>query len=285
MINFKHYDGNPFDLYRDAVSRKKGVDKNNLTEIEDKVNKSYKTYTEAFNHKNVHLLNKDESYSLVQKQALKGLYNSSSTVVKTIREWIDKNNKQTYLRICPYCTISRANTTEHIIPKNDYPEYAINALNLLPCCSECNSAKGENTKDDLGNPLFINFYYDQLPETQYLHVRLKFDKHNVIDFEYYIDNTENKIDEYKFNLIKSHFKRLGLLQKFYEKAIGEYTEIENGLKRNASRLGVTMCLEDLKENALEDAKEYGANHWKVILKLTLAESSEYAMYLEQQIVK
>lgn len=43
------------------------------------------------------------------------------------------------------------------------------------------------------------------------------------------------------------------------------------------------CLNDLRSNTLEDAKEYGSNHWKVILKLALADSEWYAKYLEKQI--
>lgn len=36
------------------------------------------------------------------------------------------------------------------------------------------------------------------------------------------------------------------------------------------------------KNALEDAKEYGTNHWKVVLKLALAKSKWYAEYLENK---
>lgn len=57
------------------------------------------------------------------------------------------------------------------------------------------------------------------------------------------------------------------------------------IKSSASESGVKKCLEDLRSNTLEDAKEYGSNHWKVILKLALADSEWYAKYLEKQIKK
>lgn len=284
MINFTPYDGDSFNLYKDAVDRKRNVaDKLKLQNIEKKVKNSYDNYQAAFIDKSVHTLNKDDSYSLDEKDLLKGLYGSSHKVVRDIRAWIDVHNKRTYLRKCPYCTLSRANTTEHILPKDDYPEYAIDALNLLPCCSECNSAKGSKVRDENGNPRIINFYYNMLPETQYLYVRLLEDEKGYIDFEYYLDNPNRQVEEPMFQLIQSHFKIFGLIKSFEEEAIANYVEIENRLKRSASESGVKKCLEDLRSNTLEDAKEYGSNHWKVILKLALADSEWYAKYLEKQI--
>lgn len=284
MINFNHYDGDSFQLFHEAVGRKGNGDaKIALQNIEDKVKGSYETYQKAFENKQVHLLTQTDLYLPNEQQLLKDLYGSKAKVVKEVRKWIDEHNKRTYLRKCPYCTLSRANTTEHILPKEKYPEYAIDALNLLPCCSDCNSLKGEKVRDENGNPLIINFYYHQLPEEQYLFVRLIEDKNGCIDFEYYLDNPTQAVDKSMFQLIQNHFEKLGLLSKFEEEAVVNYTEIENRLKSSAFECGVEKCLKDLENNALEDAKEYGRNHWKVILKLSLAESKWYAEYLEKQI--
>lgn len=286
MINFIPYDGDSFNLYKDAVDRKKNIaDKLKLQNIEEKVKNSYDNYQAAFIDKSVHSLNKDDSYSIEEKFLLKDLYGSNHEVIRDIRAWIDNHNKRTYLRKCPYCTLNRANTTEHILPKDVYPEYAIDALNLLPCCSECNSAKGVKVKDDNGNHLIINFYYNKLPEVQYLYVRLLEDEKGFIDFEYYLDNPVHQVDEPMFQLIQSHFEKLGLIEKYEEEAIANYVEIENSLKTSVSESGVKKCLEDLRSNTLEDAKEYGRNHWKVILKLALADSEWYANYLTKQIKK
>lgn len=199
-----------------------------------------------------------------------------------VLEGIDISQRYNFSVKCeiPYCALSRANTTEHILPKDDYPEYAIDALNLLPCCSDCNSAKGSKVRDGNGNPLIINFYYNKLPETQYLYVRLLEDEKGYIDFEYYLDNPNHQVEEPMFQLIKSHFEKLGLIEKYEEEAIANYVEIENSLKSSASESEVKKYLNDLRSNTLEDAKEYGSNHWKVILKLALADSEWYTKYLE-----
>lgn len=86
MINFTPYDGDSFNLYKVAVDRKRNVaDKLKLQNIEEKVKNSYDNYQAAFNGKSVHSLNKDDSYSLDEKDLLKGLYGSSNRVVRDIR--------------------------------------------------------------------------------------------------------------------------------------------------------------------------------------------------------
>ena len=84
-----------------------------------------------------------------------------------------------------------------------------------------------------------------------------------------------------FQLIQSHFEKLGLIDKYEEATIADYVEIKNSLKNSASKCGVKICLEELRSNTLEEAKDYGSNHWKVILKLALADFEWYAKYLEK----
>lgn len=120
-----------------------------------------------------------------------------------------------------------------------------------------------------------------MPETQYLYVRLLEDEKGYIDFEYYLDNSDHQVEKPMFQLIQRHFGKLYLLRKYEEEAIANYREVENKLKSNASEYGIKKCLEYLHNNALEDAKEYGRSHWKVILKLALAESIWCEEYLEK----
>lgn len=49
MINFNHYDGDAFELYKNAVKAKKDkVGKESLTRIEDDVEAEYEIYKNAF---------------------------------------------------------------------------------------------------------------------------------------------------------------------------------------------------------------------------------------------
>lgn len=283
MINFNYYTDDAFELYKKAVAAKKDKDgKKTLELIENNIKTDYENYQYNFNRKNVHLLNSNANLSSTDKKLLKQLYGSNKKIIKHIRTWIDNNNKRTYLHKCPYCTINRANTTEHILPKDKYPEYAVDALNLLPCCSECNSLKGENVRNTTNEPLIINFYYNKLPNIQYLFVDLIFDSKGNVDFDYKLENNNN-IDEKMFHLLDSHFSKLNLLQRYKNEAINNYSEIENCILECFNELkDIDKCLNILKKQAYNDATQYGNNHWKVTLKLALANSVEYKEYLKNK---
>lgn len=70
-----------------------------------------------------------------------------------------------------------------------------------------------------------------------MYVRLLEDEKGFIDFEYYLDNPNHQVEEPMFQLIKSHFEKLGLIGKYEEEAISNYIEIENSLKVELQRVG------------------------------------------------
>lgn len=282
MINFNYYIGDAFVLYKRAVENKTDkAGKTVLEGVENSVESAYKSYDESFSNKNVHTLLPSNVFSQIEKGQLYGLYGSNKKIVKDIRTWIDNNNKRTYLRKCPYCTINSANTTEHILPKKKYPEYAVHAKNLLPCCSECNSKKGENIKDEQGKPIILNYYYDTLPNVQYLFVIISFDAKGIVDFEYRLDN-RNNVNEDLFELIESHYNKLDLLARFKAQAINIYSEIENSILVDVKDQGVENSLQTLRNKTVMDAVDYGLNHWKVVLKLALADSVDYSEYIKKK---
>ncbi|CAN7448880.1 hypothetical protein LJR038_004881 [Acidovorax sp. LjRoot38] len=49
------------------------------------------------------------------------------------------------LTACPYCGLQKNITTDHYLPKQHFPQYAVFSLNLVPACTDCqmNGAKGE----------------------------------------------------------------------------------------------------------------------------------------------
>lgn len=148
---------------------------------------------------------------------------------------------------------------------------------------EGDAKKNDNFKDEKsGKPLFLNFYYNILPKEQFLFVDLSFDKRGVVNFTYRLDNI-NHIDVELFDLIKSHYEKLDLLTRFKTKAISEYPEIDSSL-HFFSQLGdidIDVFLTRLKKKAIEDAKSYGYNYWKVVLYLALADSDDYKAYMNK----
>ena len=86
------------------------------------------------------------------------------------------------------------------------------------------------------------------------------------------------------SLNQRHFEKLGLLGRYKTEAINHYAEIENSILEDLEGGDdIDKCLDKLKNTAMRDAVEYGTNHWKVVLKLALADSNKYKEFLKGNI--
>lgn len=285
MINMKRYAGEktPYDLFTEAVDRK---DKNSadtiaLNAIKHKIEIAYRYYERTMANRKLGLLTPSRVLSRT-KEHLLGMYSPKCKLVKDFRTWHFNNNPQTYYKVCPYCTINSANTTEHIIPKEVYPEYAVNVLNLIPACSECNSFKGSNVIDENGQIFTINFYTDTLPDVRYLFARIT-PIEGCIQLEYYLEN-RNGVDANLYALIERHFNRYHLIDRYYTKAVQELSNIENYFKFEelTCEADYDKAASKLIRKTEADAITYGRNHWKIVMYYDAATSSVFKSYIMAQ---
>lgn len=279
MINLSPDTEDSFELYKKAVGRKhSSPEKEELISIEQQVRACYEEYKRHYDSNDIESLTQS-SVGQIHKDALLGLYRPNATLIKQFRERFYRRNPQTYNNLCPYCTLNEANTTEHILPKEQFPEYAIDTLNLIPACSNCNSIKGEQVVDSNGERITINFYKDALPQEQYLFV----DFHLLaqgIKAKYNIHNKGNISPEI-FSLIKRHFDKLGLLERFNDKAIQEISELTNLYfdKGFNSEEEYKIFSAKQLQKTVRDKLSLGYNHWKVILYQSAATSDVFKSFI------
>lgn len=277
MKNMRPYDKeDAFNIYKKAVSRKsEGDDKTNLLLIETQIAQCYELYNQYYERNKLEYLSSHE-VGVKYKKELQGLYGSKAKVVKDFRQVFFEINPRTYNNLCPYCLINSSNTTDHILPQEQYPEHAINVKNLIPACGECNSAKGENVLDAFGNKCTINFYVDILPEEQFLFVDI-IDIGGQMTFNYKLENVSNKINTKLYALIERHFEKLNLLNRYKEKAIQEIAEIRNTYLvetfDNEEQYKLFTSKQRMKCDL--DIREYGRNHWRVVLLRACADSEVF----------
>lgn len=281
MRNMKPYDQKePFEVYKDAVERKtNGAEKRELQSIEKQMGDCYANYDRHFLQNDLEYL-PHARVSTEHKDALLGLYGSKVKLMKDFRKRYFEINPQTYNNLCPYCVINSSNTIEHILPKDSYPEYSVDVKNLIPGCSECNSAKGEDVLNEKGKKQVINFYTDLLPGEQFLKVAITQNGAS-LNFKYYLDNTENRIALELYALIERHFEKLHLLIRYKDKAIQEFAEIKNTYLAEEftdETAYDAFAAKQIRKCNL-DAVEYGCNHWKVVLIKSCAESDVFKQYI------
>lgn len=281
MINLTQDTNDSFSEYKAAVDRKNddSIEKKELLSIEKPMEDCYINYKQYFDSNNLENLNAAR-VGQQHKDTLLGLYSSNTAIVKNFRKRYFAQNPQTYNNLCPYCTLSEANTTEHILPKEKYPEYAVDTLNLIPACSGCNSKKGDSVIDASGKRTTINYYTDTLPQEQYLYMDFEVSNNN-IKATYRLENYANKIDEEMYSLIERHFAKFDLLNRFNIKAIQEIGELINlyvveGISNEAEYN--TFAAKQIRKINM-DKPQLGYNHWKVILYQSAATSDVFKNYI------
>ena len=90
---------------------------------------------------------------------LKALYASPSKELKhinRIREDSDAN-------CCPMCGSFHSGTLDHLLPKSDYPVFAIFGRNLVPAC-KCNSKRSDRLTGGAGERILHPYFDDVLRE-------------------------------------------------------------------------------------------------------------------------
>jgi hypothetical protein len=107
--------------------------------------------------------------------------------VRELREEIRTIQPITIQNTCQHCAIDSVGSLDHILPKELFPEFVLNPLNLIPCCPICNSHKNQNWKSEEGADYFINLYTDRLPRVQYLFVEVEGEGGD-INFHFKLEN-------------------------------------------------------------------------------------------------
>lgn len=281
MIKIPKYTGDShFQDYKDAVSRCKGDKKKTLTALENDMERIYSEYDERFIHSDVH---NQLRHKLQDKTAiyLRSLYLSGNSITELFRkDYNTRLKNRIYAYRCPYCTYNETNTLEHILPKDLYPEYAVHALNLIPCCSQCNSYKGISIKDDSGMPSTLNFYYHDPNAIQFLEAEFELDGDNRPTFLYNVSFPVGS-DPYLSAIILNHYTRLHLTDRLRKRAESRYAEEEVKLILEYKGKPVSKLIEVIASYVNTYTPKYGKNHYYIAMLRCMANSEAYRNYLER----
>lgn len=190
----------------------------------------------------------------------------------------DENNR--LINTCQNCTINEVNSFDHVLPKDEFPEFAVNPKNLFPSCTQCNGYKSYIWRNGT-DALFLNLFLDILPSEQYLFANVSI-VGDEVEIEYTVEN-RNGIDLVLFNIIKSHYNRLHLPKRFSDNCEGVLTELINSILSIKDELSKEKIKEVTMAKANRDLNKFGHNYWKAITVIELINSDEFYDYaLEQQ---
>lgn len=257
-------------------SKNRGEYKERIILLKPRLLPCYTRYDNAFNNNALDVISVITTFTPAQKDDLIKLYKYSS------KPFIElKNNLLTLpngrgIDTCQYCTINSVNTLDHIIPKNDYPEYIIHPKNLFPVCSQCNSKKNTTWLTKNNEFEFLNLYTHDLPLVQYLFANVQW-VNNTFEVDFQLQNNGH-INENLFEVIKRHYHNLDLLTRFKLKSHEVITNFENSIISHKDHIDLATALTIALSTIRKNQAVWGVNHWEQVLCLELINGAAFRNY-------
>ncbi|GEN46251.1 HNH endonuclease signature motif containing protein [Alkalibacillus haloalkaliphilus] len=169
-------------------------------------------------------------------------------------------------KLCPMCGYRLSTTLDHFLPKSEYPTYAVDPLNLIPCCTDCNMEKG--TDVPAGETEKLHPYYDRVNDQKWLFAEVIYD--NGIGFRFKTIKPSVWSSQ-KYNKVNHHFHAFGLSELYSIYASQELNDQAFYLKKLSFEVGSLGVRKQLIEYQKSAEKHY-LNNWKSAMYEALGNS-------------
>jgi len=126
-------------------------------------------------------------------------YNDPPKLLSFIKELRDSSPD-----ICPMCGSAKTGTLDHLLPKDNYPQWSVFSKNLVPAC-DCNLKRKEVLKGDvIKQERVLHPYFDNcMADRQLSCLITSTDNFRVVDIQIsYVNRAEPQLDSIKFHVEK-----------------------------------------------------------------------------------
>lgn len=272
MHNLVPYTDNAFSLYKDAVERKDaGESKDRLLAAEATIQAYYEEFDQHFSNNTLRNIAPRRARKPL-KDDLFEMYSFDAAIVKEVKSWLKSHNPVTVYGVCQHCGIVPFDTMDHILPHQQYAEYAVHARNLIPCCTDCNRRKNERE--------ILNLYIDVLPNVEYLFMDVRADE-DTIDLTFRLDNSQGFVPQALFDKITSHYTKLELFDRMKTLANTRVSGFLTQIKRTFEKKGKQKVINEVLEDIEDLRRAYGYNYWEVAFQKGLVSSPVFWDYYER----
>lgn len=171
---------------------------------------------------------------------------------------------------CPFCVQRDVSTLDHYLPKAAFPAFAVLPLNLVPCCLDCNVAKGDFRPLTAQHQIF-HPYFDNCGGEKWLHavvieqfpVTLRFEVRPPISWS-----------SLEADRIRHHFSMFGLGVLYASQAVDEL-QIIRLICRELFNVGGSEALRRELQRRATSSAAYYINSWQTAAYTALANSDWY----------
>lgn len=260
---------NSIEVYEKKLSCEKGDRRRYLQENRDVVVAKYHNFPKKISE----FITLDAL--CVEKELGEALIHSFESPTKSVNKMIvdiKKHHNDNVNSYCQYCGIDQAKTVDHYLPKSEFQEYSILHENLIPCCSVCNSRKGDRLKpSDV-----LNVYIDDIDQFELLKCDLVIQNKTIVA-SYYLEKPDS-ISNDDFDRIKNHYLNLNLFEEFKRSFAVIFSEETESIK--STNLNCREKLKVILEYKYHGTKNtFGQNHWKTVAYKKILNTNNILDYL------
>ena len=172
--------------------------------------------------------------------------------------------------MCPFCGHRTVSTLDHSLPKAGHPTFAVTPINLVPCCKDCNHAKGAELPAAEEDQL-LNAYYDDVMGEPWLYAKII--KGSPAAAKFFVDTPDNW--EYELaTRVESHFTKLDIAKLYASQAGRQFQNMRGALGEIYDAVGLAAVREDL-ERRFRGCRGVMVNSWEGALYQAAAASDWY----------
>ena len=185
-----------------------------------------------------------------------------NTGMKALKEAINGAQPDGRLLWCPYCGATTPGSYDHYLPAEKYPEFAAHALNLVPCCTRCNSTKDDDWLN-AGARQYLHFYADPAPAVPFLTVTIVSNAAaEAIGATFAVQQAGMSVASWA--LIEAHFRKLKLIE-LYDTYSNDLINTVLRSARSYLSAGGPSAAHFLAGESFENAILYGEHGWRSVL--------------------
>ena len=267
----------PLDRFESIRNKKHLTTRAQLLAVHDTVVLRYGELAQAIAATNLASL-QTNSAALQATAVLRACYSGATQPLRDLKAAIRDAQQPRVLKYCPMCGTTRPGTHDHYLPAIRFPEFSVHPLNLIPCCSTCNSIKDDDWLSSAGERQYLHGFLDDLPDFQFVHVAL----HERLPLRgvgaTFSLQAPIGLDAHLWSLIDSHFRRLHLVARYNELGNDEVDEIISDCRVHVQE-GGTNARNFLHGRAHDRRNVYGRNNWLAVLMEAIAQHPNFPIWV------
>ena len=200
---------------------------------------------------------KTHSLGTLSKSKLKGknhkycreCYNLDRTAVAALKQAVLNARPSTRSYYCQWCLIDSWEDLDHYVPRESFPEFAVMARNLAPCCSKCNKAKLSYWPPLGVAPEVLSLYYDTLLDTSHLSATVSHLPGQASSITFIV-RQDAGLTATEIATLHAHYIRLKLFPRLRDAGLQALSEFRQSLRiRRMSRADATTDLTEFLNQA------------------------------------